>query len=149
MTQEEISDIKFPACVHVYSRKQILELTPRGAVVISIAKLGERIDLSHWEDKVFYFDFDDIEERKAVLDPMLRPFNMEMAHQIWDIIQLHGDSEMDFIVHCAAGVSRSVAVGMFIAEETGRKLITHAIGTTDFANGHVLRLLHRIVWEGQ
>ena len=136
--------------IHVYSRKQMLELEPRPAVVISIAKPGERINLDKWEN-VHYFDFDDIEEREAALDPMLRPFTMDMAREIVQIMEDHKAQDIDFIVHCAAGVSRSMAVGVFIAEETRRDLATHAIGTTEFANGLVLRLLHRVVWlsEGE
>lgn len=147
------------ATVTVLSRDGMrLEPPRRGVVVISIHDPGDPLPLDDW-DNVHRFEFDDCEEREAVLghtrfvpsakgsfaEVKLVAFTEAMAKRIMKILEDH--PTQDFIVHCNAGVSRSVAVGRFISEETGRRLILRGNCWSDEnANGLVLRLLHRQVW---
>ena len=66
-------------------------------------------------------------------------FSWEQARDVIDFADqnLH----CDWHVHCDAGMSRSVAVGRFLAERYGRELKLHACSTDTFANPHVLRTL--------
>ena len=125
-----------------------------GVVVISITDPGDPLPLPEW-DKVTRLEFDDIEDREEILAQDVRrrngelgkpvPFTEKMAKLI--MLLLSDNPTSDFIVHCNAGVSRSVAVARFISEETGRKLILRGNVWSDVnANGLVLRLLHRQVW---
>jgi len=133
--------------VTVFSRNGMIKEEPRsGVVVISIRTPGDPLDLPGWE-KVFPFEFDDVSEleelatggRKAII------FTNEMARQIIGITREYRD--WDFICHCDAGVSRSVAVARFIAEEYGHRLVLLGnVYSDQNANGHVLRLLHRQLW---
>ena len=128
-----------------------LEPPRPGVVVISITDPGDPLMLPDW-DVVHRFEFDDISEREEVLGSFdgkksrkLVAFTEAMAQRIMGI--LSNNPVQDIIVHCNAGVSRSVAVGRFINEETGRKLLLRGNCWSDEnANGLVLRLLHRQVW---
>ena len=145
------------AQVTVLSRSGMEDEQPRpGVVVISITDPGDPLPLSGW-DKVFRFEFDDCEDREAILAQTTRrrdgsfgklvAFTEAMARSIMSILAEH--PTQDIIVHCNAGVSRSVAVARFISEETGRKALFRGNAWTDEnANGLVLRLLHRQVWFG-
>lgn len=143
------------ATVTVLSRTGMQVEPPRpGVVIISITDPGDPLKLEGW-DHVYRFEFDDCEEREAVLAQETRrrdgsfgkmvAFTEAMAEKIMQVLTDHPTE--DIIVHCNAGVSRSTAVGRFINEETDRKLILRGNAWTDEnANGLVLRLLHRQVW---
>jgi len=141
--------------VTVFNRAGIKEQIARpGVVVISICDPNDPLILQGWE-RVLRLEFDDVSEREEMLlDRTLLPngqrrkavpFTEAMARQIMGVLAEY--PTYDFIVHCNAGVSRSVAVARFISEETGRTL--HLLGgsaSDETANGHVLRLLHRQLW---
>ena len=143
------------ATVTVLSRSGMKAEPPRpGVVVISISDPGDPLKLDGW-DTVFRFEFYDCEDREAILAHTTKrrdgsfgkmvAFTEAMACEIMKILADH--PWQDIIVHCNAGVSRSVAVGRFINEETGRKLrLLGNCWSDENANGLVLRLLHRQAW---
>ncbi|KKL95831.1 hypothetical protein LCGC14_1850720, partial [marine sediment metagenome] len=55
--------------------------------------------------------------------------------------------EKDFMIHCDAGQSRSVAVGVFIKDVFEGELCLHAVETTAGSNSLVHRLLMKKYWE--
>jgi hypothetical protein len=131
------------------------EPTRPGVIVISITDPGDALLLDREWDWVLRLEFDDVSEREEILGTDIRlkngkwgkpvPFTDEMAEIVMKVVMENPTS--DFIVHCNAGVSRSVAVARFISEETGRTLILRGNCWSDEnANGLVLRLLHRQVW---
>jgi hypothetical protein len=100
-------------------------------------------------------EFDDVSEREEVLSEWILlkngkwgkpvPFTAEMARSTLGFVADHPTD--DFIVHCNAGVSRSVAIARVISEETGRQIILNGnVRSDECANGLVLRLLHRELW---
>jgi len=143
------------ATVTVFNRATMKALPAiPGTVVISICDPGCPLDPKGW-DEVLTIECDDIEAREEILaieimatGGVLRkpvPFNEQHARNIMSLLERNPTA--DVIVHCNAGVSRSVAVGRFISEETGRKLLLKGKSLSDqTANGHILRVLHRLVW---
>ncbi len=59
------------------------------------------------------------------------------ADAIHAFIEKHPDK--DFVIHCAAGLSRSVAVGSFMAEIHGADVTYHQSDNDDIANSRVRR----------
>lgn len=72
-------------------------------------------------------------------------FTPELAAETTAFIEAHAGQ--DFAIHCAAGISRSVAVGVFMRDAYDYELFLHAIDSTAGANSLVLRLLNRPFWE--
>lgn len=141
--------------VNVYSRQQICEIDPiEGTAVISISSPGDPAPLKEGWDPLLRVEFHDLAQTREELNAagldVLRGqeiviFDGRLANKIdrfcWD------NSDKDFIVHCDAGVSRSVAVGLFLKEIFQAELYTHAIHTTKAANGLVHRTLIRKYWQ--
>jgi predicted protein tyrosine phosphatase len=142
--------------------------------VISISKPGDPANLnSGWLD-ILRLEFHDslpgddpkvdefeqvhrngVTHLEVISSTPLQLFTKEQAQLILEFIERHGPR--DYLIHCDAGISRSVAVGMFIedffdkdirfvcAEDT--ELILHEIHTTAAHNSHVLGTLNRILWK--
>lgn len=120
-----------------------------------LESIATRPKLSSKFDAVLFLHFDDVEEeeywrylwrKEAGQNP--RPmalFTEDMASDIFDFVEMHQHVKV-INVHCDAGVSRSVAVGLVIAEEHGWELETKAVGTIDCANGRVKRVMHKQLW---
>jgi len=104
---------------------------------------------------ILYLHFDAVEEeefkrylwcKEAGQTPSpMALFTDKMAGDIFDFVEMHQHATV-VNVHCDAGVSRSVAVGMVLAEENQWPLETKAVGTTQCANGRVKRVMHKQLW---
>ena len=128
--------------IDVYNRTQAERLEPRhDAVVISISVPGNPATLRHgWADVLRLEFHDTIDEANGLVI-----FSPEMASAIHEFASKRTD--FDFVVHCDAGFSRSVAVGIYLRDVFGGRLTTHAITHLHAANSHVLRTLMRAHWE--
>ena len=130
--------------VDVYNREQAEALKPdRGSVVISISSPGFPANLKEgWLD-VLRLEFHDVVSIPRGI-PDLIPFTYEHVEKVHEFVERYLDQ--DFMIHCDAGVSRSVAIGVFLQDVYGAELTTHAIHTTDGANSRVLSSLRRKHW---
>jgi len=144
--------------VDVYSRRQAVALDPvAGTVIISISSPADRAPLKKgWED-ILRLEFHDVtidpdEARTRGIDSIQgKPivwFSEDHVKAVEFFVHQHKDK--NFVVHCDAGVSRSVAVGLFLREIFVEvELNTHAINTTRAYNSLVHRMLLRRRWEDQ
>ena len=132
--------------VDVYSRQQFDGLSPESdKIAVSIIRPGakEPEDLIGWKDHIL-LQFDDVANVRET-DWGLVMFSDEQAQELFAFLLKH--KHEDFVVHCDAGISRSVAVGVVISTQFEHKLILHAIDTDQFANAAVMSKLRRIVWK--
>lgn len=136
--------------VDVYSRDQVKGLKPTpNTVVISITCPADPCPLKEgWED-ILRLEFHDVALPPQELPPDLADrvilFDEEMAAQIRHFVRQHQDR--DFVIHCAAGVSRSVAVGTYLRDAHGADLRLHAAHSDGLANGWVRAVLMREPWR--
>ncbi len=135
--------------VDVYNREQAIGLEPtEGTVMISISSPGDQANLKEgWED-ILRLEFHDVVRIPKGM-PEVVPFHTTHVDAIHEFVDKHAAAGKDFAVHCDAGVSRSVAVGMFLNEIHGGDLNLHAINTTVGANSRVSRGLFRKYWKAQ
>jgi predicted protein tyrosine phosphatase len=135
--------------VDVYNRVQAESLEPtEGTVIISISTPGYPATLKEgWED-VLRLEFHDVVKIPKGM-PEVKPFTSDHVDAIHEFVDKHVAASKDFAVHCDAGVSRSVAVGVFLNEIHGGDLNLHAISTTAAANSRVSRGLFRRYWNMQ
>ena len=97
---------------------------PEGAIFISIYGLDEKPADLKVTCPVLYLQFDDIEQseehchnnvhRAELIKEKLKPFNKDMARDIFDFVNAHKPSTI--IVHCHAGVCRSAAVAAALSK---------------------------------
>lgn len=123
----------------------------------NIALISINDTLGGWSEPWFKEDhanvlrlwFDDVENDLQVSPTNRRQckaFTEEQAKQVVEFIDRNKDK--NFIVHCAAGISRSGAVGRFISDYLGtdkdrfKNMNPHIL-----PNSHVSRLLHKVLWE--
>ena len=86
---------------------------------------------------------EDIRDLRTVNGDDLTPFTTEMGNTTLDWIESVPEGA-DILVHCDAGVSRSVGVARFIVMLTGRELMLRGGTTSDqFYNVHVFNVLNR------
>jgi predicted protein tyrosine phosphatase len=132
--------------VDVYNKEQAEDLEPvKGTVMISISGPGDPANLKEgWED-VLRLEFHDVVKTHADM-PNLKLFGQTHIDAIHEFVEKHVEAGKDFAVHCDAGVSRSVAVGVFLKEVHEGDLNLHAIQTTVAANSRVSRGLMRKYW---
>lgn len=162
--------------VDVYSREQAEALTPRyDAAVISISTPYDKpATLKHGWPAIYRLQFHDF---ASDVGPTLGPcktceqrgmipgdaggvrctvcngtgfrrvvyFDEDMAEALQHFITKH--LGFDFVVHCDAGISRSVAVGVYLRDVHERELHLHATPNPSMANGLILRTLMRKHWE--
>lgn len=136
--------IKF---IDVFNRKQVGVLAPReNTAIISISEPGAAALLRHGWNPILRLEFHDLCDSDKVLKNDTF-FTEEMANTLWDFI--HENKDRNFVVHCDAGISRSVAVGQIISElfPDTHELKLHAVRDTRFANPLVLRLMHKKFWN--
>ena len=132
--------------VDVYSRAQAEALSPElTTAVISITAPGSpRAALEEgWLD-VLRLEFDDALQPSTAV-PELVLFDEWFARRIHDFVDLYQTS--DFMVHCEAGMSRSVGVAVFLHEAYEAEVTLHAAGSFSAANSLVTRMLLRKFWE--
>lgn len=102
--------------------------------------------------KVIYLD--DID--KDVVIPIIgggsrtcKAMSYEQAQELYDFIASHSDKK-SCVVHCAAGISRSGAVGTFVHDYyQGDYEVFKRDNPHIFPNSHILSLLHRVWRERQ
>jgi predicted protein tyrosine phosphatase len=142
--------------VDVYNRAQACTLTPTGnTVVISITAPADDAPLKQGWEAILRVEFHDVVIPRAEMPALVDPncgrvimFDEIMAAQIDQFVWAHKDK--DFIIHCQAGQSRSVAVGMFIKDLFPETILhLHAVKTTAGANGLVHRMLMQKYWKEQ
>lgn len=112
-----------------YSAYQVEEEgTPKGWAVISINEeagayypiLNEREIPS---DKLLRLRFSDVKDKTFYDGCFLNPISREQAHEIVDFVERN--KEDNFAVHCAAGISRSGAICLFLNLAYGHELRPH------------------------
>jgi predicted protein tyrosine phosphatase len=122
--------------VQVLNRYQAEECFPvPGEVMISISTPGdEPASLQEgWEDVLRLQFHDSVKVYDSLPDTVL--FDREDAKQIHEFIAKH--SEKDFVTHCDAGWSRSMAIGVFLRDTHGAQLqilSESPLNPKDFAN---------------
>lgn len=134
--------------VDVYSKYHAAEIEPiPGTVVISIGSPDESYELKPGWDDVLRIEFDDVVKiPTGMTGHNIIAFCMDDAETIHAFIEKHSDK--DFMIHCSAGVSRSVAVGSFMREIFDADLKLHEIHTDEHCNARVRRGLMRKYWKG-
>lgn len=142
--------------VAVLRRESALKLTPdEETCLISIWSsvqegypgYSDSPPMTGWKD-VLRLDFDDIVSPPPEGIPYNNViFTEEMAAKTVDFIKKYDGSP--FIVHCDAGISRSVAVGSFMEQAFGYTADYVAAGERgdQFRNVHVVSLLKRQLWN--
>jgi predicted protein tyrosine phosphatase len=133
--------------IDVYSRGQAVDLEPtEGTVMISISSPGDQASLKEgWED-ILRLEFHDVVRIPKGIGNNILAFNSSHVDAVHKFVDKYAAAGKDFAVHCDAGVSRSVAVGVFLEEVHGGDLHLHAIHTTAAANSRVSRGLFRKYW---
>lgn len=84
-------------------------------------------------------EFDDVTEPKFGMELTL--FDEEMANRVLDFIEEHDGRP--FVIHCDAGISRSVAVASFMRDAYEYEPTFHEIGSDQFRNVLVYNQLRR------
>jgi predicted protein tyrosine phosphatase len=135
--------------VDVYSKYHAAEIEPTpGTVVISIGSPDEEYTLKPGWDDILRIEFDDVVNIPTGMTGCnIIAFCTAHADTIHAFIEKHSDK--DFLIHCSAGVSRSVAVGSFMREVHDADLKLHEVHTDEHCNARVRRGLMRKYWEGQ
>lgn len=133
--------------IHVWNRKQAEGLEPCG-VIISIHTPGDNpANLQDgWQDKLILC-FEDAEPHTVneTVEKLNVLFSEAHAKAILEFAEKHKDIE-EWHIHCDAGFSRSVGVGIMLADMFRRSLSLHAAGTTEHANNWVMTVIKRIKW---
>ena len=85
-------------------------------LLISITNPNHKVVIpkSHYCKQVLNIEFEDTE------DVSINSFNYDLAHQVLDFVNSHISTASAIVVHCGAGVSRSVAVASALS-----KIINH------------------------
>lgn len=138
-----------PREVHVWSRRQVDDMdgSDPEAVLVSITTpiIGERYENRDRFRRVLHLQFHDAGAAPED-EGRYKLFDWDMAVEVLEFAaqNLH----CAWHVHCDAGMSRSVAIGRFLADHHGRALKLHACATDTFANPHVLRTLRSAAGGG-
>jgi predicted protein tyrosine phosphatase len=100
-------------------------------------------------DNVIRFQFDDVSNEMEISPTNKNkcyPISEDQANRLFKFIKKH--KNRSFLVHCAAGISRSGAIGQFINDylnlDKGRFLMNNP---HILPNGHISRLLNNLVWN--
>lgn len=118
--------------VHVYNQDQVRVLRPYAdAVVISITTPGRwQLLKKGWESVLrikFLTGTNPPEPEPArnggQIKRPLTVFNTEIAEEIIAFCLINQNK--DFVVHCASGLHRSMAVAAFIRDALGAELVRH------------------------
>ena len=132
--------------VDVYSRVQAEALSPELTTAVISITAPDRLPAllqSGWLD-VLRLEFDDALQPSTAV-PGLVLFDEQHVKMIHDFVDLYQTS--DFMVHCEAGMSRSVGVAVFLHEAYEAEVMLHAAGSFSAANSLVTRMLLRKFWE--
>ena len=143
--------------VCVCNRKQAesdLSESTSALYVISINTPGFRLaDIpGNWEGRLnFHFDDvhpEDVEKVKNSEGKDFVVFTNEMADQVIRFVESIHENR-DILIHCDAGISRSMAMGRFVSTFTPRELVILTPDMIDdrFSNIHVWNTLRRCWYE--
>lgn len=103
----------------------------------------------HWfksnHSNVLNLEFDDVLSDLIIGGFEVKALNSQQAVEIVNFIDKNKGK--DFFIHCLAGLSRSGAVGTFIAENYDEYKGALKYATYLRPNSHVLAELNRILWE--
>lgn len=145
--------MKFGRIAKVYARRNMWNMEPCDSTcLISIWSMSllatERypdypVPMEGWKGAL-KLEFDDVIQDRGMGHVL---FDEAMAKKTMDFIEKH--KGRPFVIHCDAGVSRSVAVGCFLRDAYEYDLELNAIGTDEFRNIHVLNLLRREYYKRQ
>ena len=136
--------------VDVYSRHTVIKQQPdQEKCLISIWSLSalgsqgyeDNIPMEGWRDSL-RLDFDDVTHNS--MSGMFVPFDEVMGKTTFDF--MHKYMGHDFVIHCDAGFSRSVAMGCFMAMVFGYDPTYHECGHDGMRNMLVLDIL-RAEWK--
>ncbi len=131
----------------VYNRAHAEAVTPvHNTVVISISNPGLPARLKEGWESVLRLEFHDVVAIPLGM-PECEPFLDHHVEEIHDFVEENLDKH--FVVHCDAGMSRSVAVGVFLQDVHGYTLHLHETGNDAAANSRVKRGLMRKFWNKQ
>lgn len=138
--------------VQVYSRRHMKEIEPNAyKCLVSIwSKMAlatqsyqdDDIPLEGWWDAL-KLEFDDAVE--DVVEKGLTLFDEEMAKELLAFIEKNRGR--DFVIHCDAGMSRSVGVASFMKEAYEYEIELFEIGTDRFRNIRIVNLLRRAWYQ--
>jgi len=125
-----------------------------GCVAISISTPGDQpASLQEGWEAVLRMQFHDVNQPHADI-PNLVLFDDDFAKQVHEFITAHLGK--DFMIHCDAGVSRSMAIGVFLRDVCGYELQVVSNNPSDhnafanmFANSLVVRKLKESIWREQ
>ena len=98
--------------------------------------------LAGWMD-VISLEFDDVQSLGAVafIGPSVVRFHTEQAIQLLEFLNKYFGRDM--VVHCDAGISRSVAIGCFMRDHLDYELELHGGQNEDDMNKWVYRVLNK------
>lgn len=131
----------------VYNRAHAEAVNPiPNTVVISISNPGLPARLKDGWEAVLRLEFHDVVTIPVGM-PECVPFHDGHVVEIHDFVEENLDK--DFMVHCDAGMSRSVAVGVFLQDVHGYTLHLHETNDDAAANSRVKRGLVRKFWSKQ
>ena len=108
---------------------------PDHVAVISICEPNDSYHYFEESPNVLNIDFWDVTEESAKIY-QVKPLSIEKASLIYRFIENHIGK--DFYIHCKAGMSRSQAVGRYLEDCYGYKVVTNI---RPFPNPHVLKIL--------
>lgn len=100
-----------------------IEVLPKNTVLISVnQEHGDLFDLklNRTDPRVLTLRFNDITASIKDSEPPLVPITQEQTLKLLNFINLYKDA--NFLIHCAAGVSRSAAIALYIHLNHGHKL---------------------------
>jgi predicted protein tyrosine phosphatase len=128
----------------VMSRESAIVYTPDNECLISIStpfvNYETHLPTEGWYDRI-QFQFHDAAKSIPGIEIVL--FDNVMASIMLEYIRLHHGR--DFVIHCDAGMSRSVGVGVVLRDFFGYN-VTFEVGTDQHRNSLVTSLLSRKMW---
>ena len=99
----------------------IQELGPNTVMISINEEAGDLYPLSVDPSKVLRLRFSDVRAVTRHTNGIIyKPMSPADAQQIMEFVSMHSDKKI--IVHCAAGVSRSAAIALFIHKTYGHEL---------------------------
>lgn len=113
------------------------------ALCISIGSSGQEdgrlvAGLTERFSRVLRLSFDDIGTNIETM----RAFNQELALEVVGAVK-NISKDAEILIHCEGGVSRSVAVGVFLSKMLNRRLILHSASDYSMVNHFVLQQLKK------
>lgn len=103
---------------------ETFKFLPNNTVMISINQEEPHplfpLKLDRNDSRILTVRFSDVTKEHEHHGEILHPINKETALQMLDFIERN--KSKNFIIHCAAGISRSAAVAQFIHEKYGHEL---------------------------